>query len=69
MPSTPRITIGDRESVREDALNVVNATGSADSPDQIEYSVPHHLNGRSVLQFGSYDDRHEHLLPLRLELI
>ncbi|MFP8952586.1 transcriptional regulator [Natrialbaceae archaeon A-arb3/5] len=69
MPSTLHITVGDREQVREDALEVAQATDDADSPEEIEDSVPDHLSDRSVLQFGSYDDLHEHLSPLRLELI
>ncbi|THE65590.1 transcriptional regulator [Salinadaptatus halalkaliphilus] len=69
MPSTLHITVGDRESAREDALEVARAIDSADSPDDIGESMPDHLDGRSVLQFGSYDDLHEHLSPLRLELI
>ncbi len=69
MPSTLHITVGDREQVHEDALEVARAIDSADSPDDIEDSVPDHLTDRSVLQFGSYDDLYEHLSPLRLELI
>jgi len=69
MPSTLHITVGDREQVREDTLEVARAIDSADSPEDIEDSVPDRLTDRSVLQFGSYDDLYEHLSPLRLGLI
>jgi predicted transcriptional regulator len=58
--STLHIIVGDREQLREDALQFVQAaeTGTLDEQD-----------GAATLQFGSYDDLVDSLTPLRLELI
>ena len=57
---TLHITVGDREQLREDALQFVQAAEAEnlDDPD-----------GKAVLQFGSYGDLVDSLTPLRLELI
>lgn len=58
--TTLHITVGDREQLREDALQFVQ---TADADERTE-------NGeRAVLQFGSYDDLVATLTPLRLALI
>jgi len=58
--TTLHITVGDREQVREDALQFVQAaeTDTLDNQD-----------GAATLQFGTYDDLVDSLTPLRLELI
>lgn len=58
--TTLHITVGDREQLREDALQFVQAaeTDGLDESDE-----------KAVLQFGSYDDLVGSLTPLRLELI
>ena len=60
MTTTLRITVGDREQLREDALQFVRASdaGDLDESDQ-----------QAVLQFGSYDDLVDVLTPLRLDLL
>lgn len=68
-PSTLHITVGNRESLREDALEVARAIDSSSSATEPVESLPDDLPDRSVLQFGSYDDLVDHLSPLRLELI
>jgi len=57
--TTLYITVGDREQLREDTLQFVQAAES-DVPDE---------DGKVTLQFGSYDDLVDSLTPLRLELI
>ena len=57
--TTLKITIGTRESVRDDALEFVR-TADADEPDQTD---------RAVLQFGSYADLVDALPPRRLDLL
>jgi predicted transcriptional regulator len=57
--TTLHITVGDREQLREDALQFVQATEADDLDDQ----------GTATLQFGSYDDLVDNLTSLRLELI
>ena len=66
-PTTLHITVGDREQLRDDALEVAAAIDDAAPGD--EPALPDDLDGRSVLQFGSYDDLVDSLTPLRLELI
>lgn len=58
--TTLHITVGDREQLREDTLQFVQAAESDDLDDE---------DGKVTLQFGSYDDLVESLTPLRLELI
>ena len=60
MTTTLHITVGDREQLREDALQFVQAgdAGDLDESDQ-----------QAVLQFGSYDDLVDVLTPLRLDLL
>jgi predicted transcriptional regulator len=58
--TTLHITVGDRESLREDTLQFVQDAESGRLDDE---------DGKAVLQFGSYDDLVENLTPLRLELI
>jgi len=58
--TTLRITIGSRESVRDDALEFVR-TADADEPDD--------RADRAVLQFGSYADLVDTLPPRRLDLL
>jgi predicted transcriptional regulator len=58
--TTLHITVGDREQLRQDALQFVQDTdaGDLDSRDR-----------KAMLQFGTYDDFVDSLTPLRLELI
>jgi predicted transcriptional regulator len=58
--TTLHITVGDREQLREDTLQFVQA-GEGESVDDED--------GKVTLQFGSYDDLVDSLTPLRLELI
>jgi len=58
--TTLHITVGDREQVREDALQFVQAAETDTLNDQ---------DGTATLQFGTYDDLVDSLTPLRLELI
>ncbi|SDK15974.1 hypothetical protein SAMN05216226_1286 [Halovenus aranensis] len=58
--TTLHITVGDREQVREDALQFVHAAETDTLNDQ---------DGAATLQFGTYDDLVDSLTPLRLELI
>ena len=58
--TTLHITVGDREQLRDDALQFVQAAQADDTDDQ---------DGKATLQFGSYDDLVDSLTPLRLELI
>lgn len=57
--TTLHITIGDREQLREDALQFVE-NAEADEPGTQQ---------RVTLQFGTYDDLIDSLTPLRLELL
>ncbi|ELZ29407.1 HVO_A0114 family putative DNA-binding protein [Halorubrum distributum] len=54
--TTLRITVGDRERLREDALQFVQ-------------DVEDDQNGKATLQFGTSDDFVTGLTPLRLNLI
>lgn len=58
--TTLHITVGDREQLREDALQFIQAaeTDTVDGQD-----------GAATLQFGTYNDLVDSLTPLRLELI
>jgi predicted transcriptional regulator len=58
--TTLHITVGDREQIREDALQFVQAAETDTLDDQ---------DGAATLQFGTYDDLVDSLTPLRLELI
>ncbi|MBX0325839.1 transcriptional regulator [Halomicroarcula sp. F13] len=58
--TTLHITVGDREQLRNDALDFVQA-GEDDTLDDSDETV--------TLQFGSYDDLVDSLTPLRLELV
>ena len=58
--TTLHITVGDREQLREDALQFVQAAEDDDREDRVS---------KVTLQFGSYDDLVDSLTPLRLELI
>ncbi|WP_049987354.1 HVO_A0114 family putative DNA-binding protein [Halobellus rufus] len=58
--TTLHITVGDREQLREDALQFVQAAEDGGLDEQ---------ERKVTLQFGSYDDLVESLTPLRLELI
>jgi predicted transcriptional regulator len=58
--TTLHITVGDREQLREDALQFVQAAETDTLDDQ---------DGTATLQFGTYDDLVDSLTPLRLELI
>lgn len=58
--TTLHITVGDRERIRQDTLQFVQA-GEADELDESD--------AMQVLQFGSYEDFVNSLTPLRLELI
>jgi len=58
--TTLHITVGDREQLREDALQFVQDVEDDDLNDQ---------DGKATLQFGTYDDFVDSLTPLRLELI
>ena len=55
--TTLHITVGDREQLREDALQFVQ---DVENDDQ---------DGKATLQFGTYDDFVDSLTPLRLNLI
>lgn len=57
--TTLHITVGDREQLREDALQFVE-NAEADEPD---------TQDRITLQFGTYEDLIDSLTPLRLELL
>lgn len=54
------ITVGDREQLRDDALQFIQRGENDALSDDDE---------RAVLQFGSYSDLVDSLTPLRLELI
>jgi predicted transcriptional regulator len=58
--TTLHITVGDREQLREDTLQFIQAaeTDDRDAEDK-----------KVTLQFGSYDNLVDSLTPLRLELI
>lgn len=58
--TTLHITVGERERVREDTLQFVDAGESG------ELSAD---DGKAILQFGTYGDLVDSLTPLRLELI
>jgi len=58
--TTLHITVGDRETVREEALEFVRDDDSGER-EQSE--------SRSILQFGSYDDLVDVLSPVRLDLV
>ena len=58
--TTLHITVGDREQLRQETLQFVQA-GEGDELDE--------GNEKQVLQFGSYEDFVNSLTPLRLELI
>ncbi|MUW13243.1 transcriptional regulator [Halorubrum sp. CBA1125] len=58
--TTLYITVGDREQLRQDALQFVQDV-DADDLDS--------WDGTATLQFGTYDDFVDSLTPLRLELI
>ena len=58
--TTLHITVGDRGQPRQDALQFVQDIETDDLDDQ---------DGRTTLQFGTYDDFVDNLTPLRLELI
>jgi predicted transcriptional regulator len=58
--TTLHITVGDREQLREDALQFVRDVNADDLDNQ---------DGTATLQFGTYDDFVDNLTPLRLELI
>ena len=60
MTTTLHITVGDREQLRDDALQFVRAS-DADDLDESDQ--------QAVLQFGSYDDLVDVLTPLRLDLL
>ena len=58
--TTLHITVGDREQLRQDALQFVQDVDADDLDSQ---------DGTATLQFGTYDDFVDSLTPLRLELI
>lgn len=58
--TTLHITVGDREQLREDALQFVQDVEDDDLDEQ---------DGKATLQFGTYDDFVDSLTPLRLNLI
>jgi len=58
--TTLHITVGDREQLREDTLQFVQAVETDTLDDH---------DGKAKLQFGTYDDLVDSLTPLRLELI
>jgi len=58
--TTLHITVGDREQLREDALQVVQDAEADNVGDQ---------DGQATLQFGTYDDFVDSLTPLRLNLV
>jgi predicted transcriptional regulator len=57
--TTLHITVGNREQLREDALQFVQDAEANELNDQ---------DGKTILQFGTYDDLINSLTPLRLEL-
>ncbi|MCU4800380.1 transcriptional regulator [Halobacteria archaeon HArc-gm2] len=61
--TTLHITIGDRDSLREETLRQLD-DASTDDEDDVEQ-----WGDRRVLSFGSYDDLVEHLSPMRLSLV
>ena len=58
--TTLHITVGDRDQLREDTLQFVRTTEG----DDLEAR-----DGKTTLQFGTYDDLVDSLTPLRLELV
>ena len=58
--TTLHITVGNREQLREDALQFIQDVQADDTNNQ---------DGAATLQFGTYDDFVDSLTPLRLELI
>jgi predicted transcriptional regulator len=58
--TTLHITVGDRDQLREDTLQFVRTTEA----DDLEAR-----DGKTTLQFGTYDDLVDSLTPLRLELV
>jgi predicted transcriptional regulator len=58
--TTLHITVGDREQLREEALQFVQDAEVDDRSDR---------DNETVIQFGSYNDLVDSLTPLRLELI
>ena len=58
--TTLHITVGDRDQLREDALEFVRTGENNDLEAEDE---------KMTLQFGSYDDLVDSLTPLRLELV
>ncbi|TKX87203.1 transcriptional regulator [Halorubrum sp. SS5] len=58
--TTLHITVGDREQLRQDALQFVQDVAAGDLDEQ---------DGTATLQFGTYNDFVDSLTPLRLELI
>ena len=58
--TTLHITVGDREQLRQDALQFVQDIEADDLDSR---------DGHATLQFGTYDDFVDSLTPLRLELI
>jgi len=58
--TTLHITVGDREQLREDALQFVQTVEIDDLDEE---------DGKVTLQFGTYGDLVDNLTPLRLELI
>ncbi len=58
--TTLHITVGDREQLREDALQFVQSVEADNLDDQ---------DGKATLQFRTYDDFVDNVTPLRLELI
>jgi predicted transcriptional regulator len=58
--TTLHITVGDRERLREDTLQFVQAAETDTLDDQ---------SRKATLQFGTYDDLVDSLTPLRLELV
>ena len=58
--TTLHVTVGDREQLREDALQFAQDAEADNLDDQ---------DGQATLQFGTYDDFVDSLTPLRLNLI
>ena len=58
--TTLHVTVGDREQLREDALQFIEDVEADNLDDQ---------DGQATLQFGTYDDFVDSLTPLRLNLI
>jgi len=58
--TTLHITVGDREQLRQDAIQFVQDIETTDHDDR---------DGQATLQFGTYDDFVNSLTPLRLELV